>query len=108
MKTLDVMMRAQIDPITRELYEVTAVFPSIPATRDPLMFLSYAHIGQHGAAHRDWVRYNTRPATRAEYAPLLKELRAIYESGELPTDKLRVVKKRTRTHDRARLAALKG
>jgi hypothetical protein len=105
MKTLDVMMRAQVDPLTREVDNVTAVFPSIPATLDQLTMLSYAHIGQHGAAHRDWVRYNTRPATRAEYAPLLRELRGIYSTGDNPV-RLRVVKKRTRTHDRAREAEL--
>lgn len=104
MKTLDVMMRAQVDPLDREVY-VTAVFPSIPATHDPLQMLSYAHIGQHGAAHRDWVRYNTRPATRAEYAALLKELRAIY-GREPDAVRLRVVKKRTRTHDKARREVL--
>jgi len=98
-------MRAQVDPITRELYDVTAVFPSIPATRDPLQFLCYAHIGQHGAAHRDWIRYNTRPAARSEYAALLAELRAIY--GREPSAvRLRVVLKRTRAHDKARLAEL--
>lgn len=105
MKTLDVMMRAQVDPLTREVDSVTAVFPAIPATRDPLMMLCYAHIGQHGAAHRDWVRYNTRPATRAEYTPLLRELRGIYGAAPDPV-RLRVVKKRTRTHDKARAAEL--
>lgn len=104
MKTLDVMFRAQVDPLTHEI-DITAVFPSVPATRDPLMFLSYAHIGQHCAAHRDWVRYNTRPATRTEYAPLLRELRGIYERGADPV-KLRIVKKRTRTHDKLRLKEL--
>lgn len=102
--TLDVIFRAQVDPITRKVDNVTAVFPSLPATRDPLQMLCYAHIGQHGAAHRDWVRYNTRPATPDEYAPLLRELREIYERTD-PV-RLRVVKKRTRTHDKARLAAL--
>jgi hypothetical protein len=108
MKTpiLPVMFRAQVDPIDKGT-EVTAIFPSLPGTRDPLTMLSYAHIGQHDAAHRDWVRYNTRPATRTEYLPLLKELTAIYgrEPGAVT---LRVVKNRTRVHDRMRLAALKG
>jgi hypothetical protein len=104
MKTLDVMMRAQVDPITKEI-EVTAVFPSVPATRDPLQFLSYAHIGQHGAAHRDWVRYNTRRATRKEFGPLLRELRQIYETGA-DRVRLRVVPKRTRTHDSIRIATI--
>jgi hypothetical protein len=103
-KTLDVMMRAQVDPLDHEIY-VTAVFPSEAATLDPLLMLCYAHIGQHSAAHRDWVRYNTRRATRQEYAPLLRELRAIYGA---PPDavRLRVVPKRTRTHDKMRRAQL--
>lgn len=106
MKTLDVMMRAQVDPTDKSV-DVTAVFPSLPATRNPLEMVCYAHVGQHGSAHRDWVRYNTRPATRAEYQPLLDELRAIYGSPDpaLRTV-LRVVKKRTRTHDKARLKEL--
>ncbi len=107
METLDVMMRAQFDPLTKELVDVTAVFPSIPATQDPHTFLSYAHIGQHGAAHRDWVRYNTKPATRSEYSPLLRELRGIYGAKPEPAH-LRVVKQRTRAHDLARRDALRA
>ena len=52
-----------------------------------------------------FVRYNTRPATRFEYAPLLRELRGIYERGDEPV-KLRVVRKRTRKHDKLRRAEL--
>jgi hypothetical protein len=38
---------------------------------------SYQHVGQHGAADYDHVIRATRPATVAEYAPLLNELRVI-------------------------------
>lgn len=55
--------------------EISAVFPQLSAGRG--YFTSYAHIGQHCAACWHWARYDTKPATRAEYLPLLRELRAI-------------------------------
>jgi len=83
---------------------ITAVFPTLLGTNDPYTFTIYQHIGQHGSATRAW--YNrTRRATPAEYAPLLKELRGIYEVSHGENDPiihLRVVQKMTRQHDRAR------
>jgi hypothetical protein len=60
--------------------EVTAIFPTIAADHagNPLC---YAHVGQHSCATMAWVRQCTRPASRAEYAALLRELRAIYGRG---------------------------
>jgi len=57
---------------------LTAVFPDDPERAG---FLScYAHIGQHCTGSLEWYRA-TRAATGAEYAPLLAELRSIYETG---------------------------
>lgn len=58
---------------------VTAVFPTEPwnGAGD---FTCYAHIGQHGGCSQAWYR-STRAATPAEFAPLLDELRAIYEAA---------------------------
>lgn len=43
--------------------------------------MCYVHVGQHGAASRVWLRKGRR-ATVAEYAPLLAELRSIYETHD--------------------------
>ena len=59
--------------------EITAVFPTLPGTNDPATFTIYAHVGQHGSGGRDWYA-GTRPATESEAAPLLAELRSIYET----------------------------
>jgi len=64
--------------------EVTAVFPTVPSDHMGA-FTVYDHIGQHGSG--DWGWYNqTRPATPAEYASLLRELRGIYERALAPED----------------------
>lgn len=60
---------------------VSAVFPTEPGTPEPGTMACYARIGQHGSCHIGWYRERTRPATPDEYAPLLAELRDIYESG---------------------------
>jgi len=60
--------------------EVTAVFPSIPSDYHGGT-LCYARIGQHGGCSDGWYR-KTRPAMPEEYAPLLAELRGIYETGD--------------------------
>ncbi len=54
--------------------DVIALFHLIPAM-DRCM--SYQHIGQHGDADYSQVMAVTRPATVAEYAPLLTELETI-------------------------------
>jgi hypothetical protein len=96
MKTLDVIFRA--DRYGDHAGEVTAVFPTEAATCDVSAVLSYAHVGQHGACSRAWYVYATRAATPDEYAPLLRELQGIYE----PEVTLRVVKRWTAAHDKAR------
>ena len=65
--------------------EVVAVFPDAEGRSDPnrrgaSRLNCYAHVGQHGDASAGWYR-TTRPATEVEYAPLLAELRGIYETG---------------------------
>lgn len=59
--------------------EVTAVFPDLYGWHGHLS--CYSAIGQHSAACEHWYQNRTRPATEAEYAPLLAELRSIYETG---------------------------
>lgn len=75
--------------------EVTAVFPTIPADYHGGI-LCYSHVGQHGGCSDAWHR-STRPATVEEYAPLLAELRGIYEQGEDAVT-LQVCPRRTRWH----------
>ena len=43
----------------------------------------YQHIGQHGAASRDWLARSTRKATPAEYAELHAELTRVYSDCTL-------------------------
>lgn len=83
---------------------VTAVFPTLPGTRDPATFTVYVRVGQHGTGCRNWY-LGTRPARPREYADLLAELRRIYEQGDEPVV-LRVVQRITQKHDNARKAAL--
>lgn len=53
--------------------ELTAVFPTLPATYYGYDMVCYVHVGQHGACGYDW--YNkTRAAKPQEYAALAKEL----------------------------------
>lgn len=52
---------------------VTAVFADYEESRDGFR-TCYSHIGQHSSAGRSWVTNCTRPATPAEYGPLLSEL----------------------------------
>lgn len=81
-QTLSVIFRAQKE--NGQLW-ITAVFPTEIGTNDPGTFTIYQHIGQHGHSTRTW--YNrTRRATPAEYAPLLKELREIYERSYFHDD----------------------
>jgi len=51
--------------------EIVAFFPEIK-TGDYI--LSYAHIGQHSDAHKDYYSRNTVKATEQEYQTLLNEL----------------------------------
>jgi len=54
--------------------DVLALFPTIPADEFGDSVMSYAHIGQHGAAHMNVVLGRTRPARPEEAAELAKEL----------------------------------
>ncbi len=65
-----VLFRKSID----EYSDVTAVFPFEEAIRNEPFMGCYAHVGQHGSCHLDWVTEKTRPATPDEYANLKKEL----------------------------------
>lgn len=77
MNTLRVIFR--VDKSGPHKGEVTAVFPDHEWS--PWAKMScYAHIGQHSGCSLGWYR-KTRPAKHEEYAPLLRELRSIYETG---------------------------
>lgn len=95
MSTLDVIFRKDGD-------EVVAVFPSLPGT-DQYDFTVYVHVGQHGTGVLGWYVLRTKPATEAEYAPLLAELRSIYERDGDCT--LRVVQRMTARHRKERAEA---
>lgn len=86
--------------------DVTAVFPTLPGTSAPYTATCYAHVGQHGSCSPDWYR-QTRAAKPDEFAPLLAELRSIYERADDPEAvRLVIVKRWTRHHDATRRAAL--
>ena len=78
--------------------QVTAVFPTVPFGMGGLL-TTYAHVGQHGAGDEGWYRA-TRPATPEEAAPLLIELRSIYECDPDPT-RLQVCERWTAAHRKA-------
>lgn len=81
--------------------EVLALFPALPADLEPRRnCLSYAHVGQHGAASVALAE-RTRAATPAESAPLAHELEARGYN-------LRPCKRFTRAHLRARLAEIEA
>lgn len=96
MDKLPIIFRAE-----RSDGDVTAVFPTLPGTC-AFDFTVYAHLGQHGSGDSGWYR-STRPATPAEYAPLLRELRGIYDDCRL------VIRQRLPSDSYARRrAAMKG
>jgi hypothetical protein len=66
-------------PGDRKNGEVTAIMPEIPGTADPYTCQCYAHIGQHSSCKITVATRCslTRPATEAEYLPLLHELELI-------------------------------
>ena len=57
--------------------EITAVFPTIPATNFNNDWTCYAHVGQHSSCQRAWVA-QTKNASADEYASLLSELQQRY------------------------------
>lgn len=80
MQTLDVIFRKDKARLRRsgETGDVIAVFPSEPGT-GPHDFTAYTRQEGHVTASAEWVRRSTTPASPTEYAPLLAELRSIYE-----------------------------
>jgi hypothetical protein len=56
---------------------IIAFLPEIPVNFGNIM--SYMHIGQHSEASYAYYLENTTRATEAEYKPLLKELKGIYD-----------------------------
>lgn len=56
---------------------VIALFPCEPATLELAECLSYAHIGQHGAANVSLILDHTVPASADQYAALQAELERI-------------------------------
>jgi hypothetical protein len=71
--------------------EVAAYFPTERWDNEGNM-TCYAHIGQHGGAHPSWLSKGKR-ATPEEYAPLLAELRGIYETNDSNHVPLKVYKR---------------
>lgn len=57
--------------------EVLALFPTECGTNDPGTCMSYEHVWQHGSADCAGIIRDSRPASRAEFAPLARELRRI-------------------------------
>jgi hypothetical protein len=83
--------------------QVTAVFPTLPSDTAGRQMTCYAHVGQHSGCSVDWYQ-GTRPATEEEAAPLLAELRGIYEKSLAPGDpiySLQVCKRIIAEHRRA-------
>lgn len=106
LETLPVIFRAESNGTPNGSVHVTAVFPTLPGNYDPRTFTVYAHVGQHSAGSPEWYR-TTRPATEAESASLLAELRTIYETppaGEEPA-KLVVRRKFVAPYNRERRKA---
>jgi len=79
---------------------VFAAFPTLPGDDNPATMMAYAHVGQHSAAHMNYVS-SAKPAKPAEYASLLSELKSI---GYNP----KIMQKMTQAHYQARKATLKG
>lgn len=75
-------MQAKPLPVLFRVYrgELCAYFPTETWDRNGNI-TCYAHIGQHGGADRAWL-VKGQPALPSEYAPLLAELRSIYETHD--------------------------
>jgi hypothetical protein len=92
MKT-DVMFR-----VTRSKadgFDLYALFPGDAGTHEPHTCSCYQHVGQHSSADLAGCINASRPATRAEYRGLARELR---QRGY----KLRIVQRQTSRHRRER------
>lgn len=102
-ETLPVIFRAERSGEYKG--QVTAVFPTVPGTYDPASATCYTHIGQHSSCWPGWY-FKTRRATEEEAAPLLRELRGIYETGPDAVT-IKPVQRWTQRHDEARREALR-
>ena len=92
-KVIEVMYRKYTD----KSGEVLAVFPYEVHHPSSSTVTCYAHIGQHGNADMQHVLSKTRPATRAEYRDLHRELQSIYERSHSKSDpvfSLRIIQRR--------------
>ena len=87
-------MNAPTLPVIFRMFhgELTAYFPTERWSGSYIT--CYVHVGQHGAACPSWLQKG-RPATPAEYADLLTELRGIYESGDAEHINLKVYRRAT-------------
>lgn len=81
-------------PVVFRVYrgELCAYFPTDVWDPQRGTIACYAHVGQHGGADRSWLTKG-RPATEAEYAALLAELRGIYETNDEGNIPLKVYKR---------------
>ena len=75
-------MSKPIDPVIIRVWkgddsDVFALLPVLPADNYGDLCTSYQHVGQHSGADYRHCMSNSRPATAAEAADLLAELRAI-------------------------------
>lgn len=60
--------------------DITAVFPQLKYNKrlyGNSMLTGYAHIGQHTAVSKEWIKEDTEPANESEYKDLLNELQSI-------------------------------
>lgn len=94
----------RLESASRGVKSPLAIFPTLPGTHDPFSATCYAHIGQHGTTCQGYAA-SLKAARPDQYAPLLAELRRIYEEGDEPVY-LAVTTRWTRHHDKARRAAL--
>jgi hypothetical protein len=75
-------MRKPIDPVVIRVWkgddsDVFALFPVLPADNYGCFCTSYQHVGQHATADYGLCIRASRPASKAEMADLLAELRRI-------------------------------
>ena len=71
-----------IDPVMIRVWkgndtDVFALFPVLPSDNDGYLCTCYQHVGQHGAADYRLCIRKSRPASKAEAADLLTELKRI-------------------------------
>ena len=79
MTTTKIPVVFRVDKTGQFVGSVTAILPTMKASRGRKV--CYAHVEQHSECSRYWY-LSTRPASVEEYTPLLRELRAIYDSDD--------------------------